>query len=747
MFNRLLMKPIAIDPEFRELRTDIQEAGFRTMIYLIGAIFFVGYFLANVLDYWVSLPQISVVILILVAFSAIALNLSSNNLLMAQILWLVGCFLAVGAAVYFSNWSELAYLFSVIPIIAAMLMGWQYGAVTTAGLLLIFWLLPPGKYMPVLPAALSLVVFITGLIGGLVTWSYLYSMRIFYTWAMNYYQRARDEMETGRTERIRFLEIQEDLELANTELKRMTDQLDILYQRAEEARRAKEEFVANVSHELRTPLNMIIGFSDVIMKNPRLYGGDIPGALLADIASIHRNSQHLSRLVDDVLDLSQVGAHRMAITKDWSAIQDIIKEAVSAVQALYDSKGLYLEAELADQYPPIFCDSTRIRQVVINLLSNAGRYTETGGIVVRAWPEEKNMIISVRDTGPGISTEDQAKIFQPFQQLGDAAQQKGGSGLGLAISQQFVEMHDGEMWVESELGVGSTFLVSIPIRAYARANGHPAANDDFQRFFRSDEQYEARTRDLVIAAPVAKPLFMLVENENTLQRLFERYMDEVEVVTKQSFAEAVDELSHTPIQALILNTPETSEGVNPENEIKNLPLGTPVFSCWVPGRDEVARELGVVDYLLKPVTQDEIIAAIQDLGTEIRRVLLIDDEPELLQLFTRMLSAANPEYQILQAFEGQRALNIMRNRRPDVILMDLIMPGVDGFQILREKRRDAAIRDIPTIVVSSINPTGETIISNNLTVTRKEGLSVPDLIGCIQSVNKVLGQRLHSSTG
>ncbi len=741
MFKRLWMKPIAIDPEFRELRADIQESGFRTMIYLIGAIFFVGYFLANVLDIWISLPQISVVIFTLAAFSGLALNLSSKNLLVAQILWLVGCSLAVGAAVYYSNRPEMAYLFTVIPIMAAMLMGWQYGAVTTVGLMLIVGLLPPGRYLPVFPSALNLIILITGLIGGLVTWSYLYSMRIFYNWAQNYYRRARDEMEAGRSERVRFLEIQEDLELANTELKRMTDQLDILYQRAEEARRAKEEFVANVSHELRTPLNMIIGFSDVIMKNPRLYGGDIPGALLADIASIHRNSQHLSRLVDDVLDLSQVEAQRMAITKEWTPIQTIIQEAVSAVQALYDSKGLYLGAELADQYPPVFCDSTRIRQVVINLLSNAGRYTETGGVTVRAWPEEKNVIISVRDTGPGISAEDQTKIFQPFQQVGDAVQQKGGSGLGLAISQQFVEMHDGEMWVESEIGVGSTFFVSIPLRASARAADPPATGDDFQRFFRSEEQYEARTRDLAIKAPVAKPLFMLVETDNTLQRLFERYMDEVEVVTKQSFAAAVDELSHTPIQALILNTPETSDGLHPENEIKNLPLGTPVFSCWVPGRDEVARELGVVDYLLKPVTQDEIIAAIQDLGTDIRRVLLIDDEPELLQLFTRMLSAAQPDYQILQAFEGQRALNIMRNRRPDVILMDLIMPGVDGFQILREKRRDPTIRDIPTIVVSSINPTGETIISNNLTVTRKEGLSVPDLIGCIQSVNTVLGRR------
>lgn len=178
---------------------------------------------------------------------------------------------------------------------------------------------------------------------------------------------------------------------------------------------------------------------------------------------------------------------------------------------------------------------------------------------------------------------------------------------------------------------------------------------------------------------------------------------------------------------------------------EKLPLGTPVFTCWVPGRDEVARQLGVVDYLLKPVTQDDIISAIDSLDAEINTILLVDDETELLQLFARMLSAERPECQILQAFDGQRALDIMQSRQPDVILLDLIMPGVDGFQILREKSRDDAIRNIPVIVVSSINPTGETIISNNLTITRKEGLSVHDLIGSIQSINSVLSQSSKGS--
>ena len=132
------------------------------------------------------------------------------------------------------------------------------------------------------------------------------------------------------------------------------------------------------------------------------------------------------------------------------------------------------------------------------------------------------------------------------------------------------------------------------------------------------------------------------------------------------------------------------------------------------------------------------MSAVQELGDHVQRVLLIDDETELLQLFARMLLAANPNYRVIQTFDGRRALEMMRTRQPDVILLDLVMPGIDGFQILQEKRRDETIRDIPVIVVSSINPTGETIISNNLSVTRKEGLSVHELLSCIQSVNKVL---------
>ena len=358
MLNKMFSRTIAPDPE---MKSDLQELGFRTLIYATSGILLVGYFLAILLDLWNSIPQISVVIFTLAFFSGLAVYLIPKNLFAAQLSWLLGCFLAITATVYFSNTPDLAFLFTLLPIMAATLMGWLFSLLITFGLLILLWVIPLYFNFPLLPEALGLVILITGIVGALVMWSYFYSLQSFYQWAQRYYKFALDEVESVKVQRIEFVELQEDQVLANKELKRLTDQLDILYQRAEEARKTKEEFVANVSHELRTPLNMIIGFSDVIMKNPQLYGRNISGALLADIASIHRNSQHLSRLVDDVLDLSQVEAQRVALTKEWTSIKTIVHEAMGAVQALYSSKDLYLKSEILEDCPSIFCDSTRLQ--------------------------------------------------------------------------------------------------------------------------------------------------------------------------------------------------------------------------------------------------------------------------------------------------------------------------------------------------------------------------------------------------
>jgi CheY-like chemotaxis protein/anti-sigma regulatory factor (Ser/Thr protein kinase) len=410
------------------------------------------------------------------------------------------------------------------------------------------------------------------------------------------------------------------------------------------------------------------------------------------------------------------------------------------VQALFESKGLDLETEVSPDLPRLFCDGTRIRQVVINLLSNAGRFTEQGGVRVRAWREQGSVVVSVADTGPGIAPQDQARLFEPFQQLdGSIRRRHAGSGLGLSISRKFVEMHGGKMRLESQVGAGTTITFSLPLEMpppVARAGG------DAARWIHPYLQYEARTRRSKAPAPAVLPRYVLLERGETLRRLCSRYLPGFEIASVRDLDEAIRELSRSPAQALIVNAPPCPRDGGYEcatvEPLAHLPHRTPAIACWVPGEGETARRLGVVRYLVKPVTRQVLLSTLESLGEGVKSVLLVDDEPEALQLFTRVLSSAGRAYDVLQAKNGRRALSLLRERRPDVVLLDLIMPGMDGFQVLQEKSQDPAIRDIPVVVVSSRDPSGEPIVSDVLTVTRSGGLSVRDLLACIQALSEAL---------
>ncbi|HMN60752.1 MAG TPA: HAMP domain-containing sensor histidine kinase, partial [Anaerolinea sp.] len=445
------------DPDNMQIAVEIKEAGLRSLIYAVGVAGGVLYVLGNVSAFWSDVPQLSAVVLVLIAASLVGLGLIQRSLTAARLAWLGGITLTMLAAVVLFKNLPAFWLFSLLPLLATVAsfnLLWGLAGTGLAALMLAVtgWLTgqaPAGNQDLVVLAILSLV-------GLAAVWTFARSMISVADWAMVNYRKSREELEELRGERVEWRQTREDYDLVTRELARLTSRLEAMTQIAEEARRVKEEFVANVSHELRTPLNMILGFSEVIMKSPQAYGDTIPPALLADIAAIERNSQHLSRLVADVLDLTKVEAGRMALLKDWVEIPTIIDEAVSTVRFLYESKKLYLREEIAEGIPTVFCDGTRIRQVLINLLSNAGRFTDRGGVEVRAWLDDSGVVMSVADSGPGISNEDQTKIFQPFQQLQSTLRgHKGGSGLGLSISKQFVEMHGGKMWLESRLGEGT----------------------------------------------------------------------------------------------------------------------------------------------------------------------------------------------------------------------------------------------------------------------------------------------------
>ena len=555
----------------------------------------------------------------------------------------------------------------------------------------------------------------------------------------NSYQHMAHLLSEARNQRVELKQVQEDLVHANDELARLSERLKHMYQVAEDARRAKEEFVANVSHELRTPLNMIIGFSEMISEAPDAYGVELPPPLLADVNVILRNSRHLASLVDDVLDLSQVEGGQMTISREWVSLPEILDEAAVAVQPLFEAKKLDLHMDIEAEIPPMYCDRTRIRQVLLNLISNAARFTERGGVRVQARREGNNMIVSVSDSGPGIAPEHQQRIFEPFQQVdGSIRRRFGGTGLGLSISKRFVEMHGGRMWLESQVGVGSTFYFSLPV---AEAASPVAASA--LRWLSAEFASRQRVRNYKGPKPHPLPRLVVLEPGAVLQRLLGRYLEGTEIVTVHTFEQAVAELGRSPAQALIVNDPVLGqEGSSLVQQAKHLPFGTPAIACWIPGEEEAAARLGVKRYLLKPISRESLAAALDALGEGIQTILLADDQPEMLQLFGRMLNSAGRGYRVLRAANGQRALELLRERRPDVLVLDLIMPGIDGYTVLREKGADPQIADIPVIAVSALDPVRESIISNSLTLVRGGGLTFRDLLTCMQIWSEAMPQTM-----
>ena len=716
----------------------------RRLILTVGSLYLLFVFASAVwpdqlaVNIWAMLPFVLIV-------CSVSLVLLPTHFSTGQLIFCIGFYGIVMLGVALFQDPNISLLLVLCPLMATVTLGWPSG-IFMEGLVILsaLWLYQNGG---TLSQSLSfcLMIVMGGVISGSAGWATTQALSTVTKWYILSYREARDKMEMARDRLLELKQIQEDSDKINQELARLSDRLKLMYQVAEEARRAKEEFVANVSHELRTPLNMIIGFSEMIIESPEIYGDDIPSALLSDIAAIHQNSQNLAGLVDDVLDLSQVEAGRMALSKEWTSLPTIVSEATEAVRALFESKGLHLETGFQPDLPPVFCDNTRIRQVVLNLLSNASRFTEHGGVQISARQSKNEIIVSVTDTGPGVAPEDQDKVFEPFQQLDNSIRRRhGGSGLGLSISKQFVEMHRGKMWLESEVGVGTTFYFSLPLLTPSplMANGDGSALRWFNPY--EDFAFRVRTRKSKATPPSVVPRFVILEKGATLWRLFQRYFVNLETIVVNDMEKALQELGEAPAQALIVNSPPNGDGLMSESQLRNLPYRTPALTCWVPGNDDAARQLGAEHYLIKPIKRRTLFSLLERIGPDVKTILLVDDQPDALRLFGRMLAASEQSYRVLRARNGQRALSLLRQRRPDVMLLDLIMPGMDGFQVLREKSQDPTIRDIPVIIITSRDPSGEPMVCDTLAISRSGGLSVRDLLECIQTITEVLNPSAQS---
>jgi signal transduction histidine kinase/CheY-like chemotaxis protein len=553
----------------------------------------------------------------------------------------------------------------------------------------------------------------------------------FIEWSRDYYETTQRQLAEAQDRKAALEQALDDLAQANHQLSRLNRVAQGLRQAAEEARAAKQQFVANVSHELRTPLNMIIGFSEMILGSPRSYGRRIPGALLADLAVIQRNATHLSELVDDVLDMSQIEADQMALAKEHIAFAEIVEAAATAVRPLFNSKGLCLQTEIQDDLPPVFCDPTRMREVMLNLLSNAGRFTETGGVHVRACREGDMLRVEVQDTGPGIAAEDLGKLFQPFSQAdGSIRRRYGGTGLGLSITKRFIELHDGEIRVASTPGLGTTFTIVMPIAPPV------PYRIEASRWLEPDWDLRQRPQRPRPPRLPLRPRYVVLDEGEALSRLLGRHMPHAEIVSVVSLEEAQELLAGEPSEALLVNDASVGDALRRLMQDGGLPAGTPAIVCSVPGMHEASEALGVQERLVKPIQREILLDALSRIGVDAGTVLIVDDEPDALQLFGRMLQTSGRDYRVLLARDGREALEVLREQRVEAILLDLVMPVMDGFQLLPLLRADPALAGVPVVIISARDPMGQPIVSNALAVTQPGGLSAGQLLATVQFVTR-----------
>ena len=465
-------------------------------------------------------------------------------------------------------------------------------------------------------------------------------------------------------------------------------------ERIREADRLKTQFLANMSHELRTPLNSIIGFSRVILRG---IDGPLTELQQTDLTSIYNSGQHLLSLINNILDLSKIEAGKMELSIEPVNLPDIAKSVMSTAIALVKDKPVKLVQEVPTDLPTVMADQTRVRQIMLNLVSNAAKFTEKGAITLRVVPYPKELYISVTDTGIGIPQDKQEHIFEEFTQVDASTTRRyGGTGLGLAITRKFVEMHRGRIWVESQEGVGSTFTFTLP---------REQPIDEPEPTVSLPSDLEARGE--------GKKLILCIDDDPGVITLYKRYLEKQGylVIGLTDPAKAVDEAKRLLPFAITLDVlMPNRDGWQVLAELKKTPeiASTPILVCSIIQDKTKGFSLGAVDYLVKPITENELLNALDRVNRTkaIHKILAVDDEPDALNLLRRMLET-QPQIEILMAPGGAQALAAVQNDKPDLILLDLMMPDIDGFAVLDNIKGSTLTRNIPVIIVTAKELTAE----------------------------------------
>lgn len=533
-------------------------------------------------------------------------------------------------------------------------------------------------------------------------------------------------------------------------LKIQRDELDIKSQELEKASRLKSDFLANMSHELRTPLNSIIGFSDLIQDETF---GTLNQKQLKYINNILTSGKHLLSLINDILDLSKIEAGKIELYYEKFDISTVFNEVKTVITPLATKKNIVIQHNFDPELTSIKADKGKIKQVFYNLISNAIKFSPQNGTIVIEGQRNGNMLqISIKDNGIGISKENQKKLFKPFVQVdASASRAYSGTGLGLALVKQFVEIHGGNVWLESELGKGSTFIFTILIEDEMKI---PKTVKELE--YKSEvktkneqapimqvpmlkENAEAEINETIEIPKIVEPkggtgdepLILVVEDEKEASELLTIALNKAgyRVVTAYRGKDALKIVKTLKPFAITLDVMLPGmDGWEVLNSLKNNPntCNIPVIIISMVDNKEIGFALGAVDYFIKPVDKNTLFATLDNLegglGKELIKVLVVDDEPNAVELIALMIEPQG--YEAIRAYGGQEGINKAFKEHPDLLILDLMMPVVSGIDVISELKLNPETKDIPIIICTAKDLTDDDlkVLKNNVVSIMRKGM-------------------------
>lgn len=493
---------------------------------------------------------------------------------------------------------------------------------------------------------------------------------------------------------------------------------------AETANQAKSQFLANMSHELRTPMNAVIGYAEMLEEEAEDQGLD---DFIPDLQRIRSAGRHLLQLINDVLDLSKIEADKVELYPEQVEMDQLVDEVLATVKPLVEKNSNELKLTQGSALGEVFIDVTKLRQMMLNLLSNAAKFTDGGVIELNVYRETCDaiswLVMNVSDSGIGITPEQINRLFQPFAQADASTTRKyGGTGLGLVISQRFAEMMGGSLTVNSTLGEGSTFTLRLLVH-----NGKESAatNDETPA---SEFGADKKTGAVALTPSLANPgtTILVVDDDEAARNLLQKLLNKAgySVVMAADGASAIQLARELQPAVITLDVMMGDmDGWSVLDKLKSDPdlADIPVIMQTIMDDPKKGFMLGAADYLTKPINRDQLVAAVGRFSSASvaganKNILVVEDDPEIQILIAQWLSADG--WNVYTADNGVEGLERYAESRAAFVVVDLMMPEMDGFSMIDELRRKYPGVDIPVIVVTTKNLGAEDMARLNGNVQR-----------------------------